>query len=107
MPSISAGGQANFACQVLLVTAAVCCGLAATGSCAFANRHVTLAVGTSNTTLESLCADFSPNECLSYGDKHSVAYFGWQLIVPENEKICLSYTQPTATGYVTLPVDSA
>lgn len=94
-------GEFNFAGQVLLTTAAVCCGMTAIGSCAFANRNVVLAVGSNGT----ICTDFAPNECGSYLDNHAVAYWGFQVVVPEDQKVCLSYTQPTSSGYVTLPVD--
>lgn len=99
--------KCNFNCLLILTTAAVCCGMSATSWCAFAQRDITLVSGTN---VEDVCADAGFNnqqQCESFVNSHAVGFWAWQAVIPVNQQVCLSYTQPVANkGYVTLNTDT-
>jgi hypothetical protein len=101
--------KCNFNCLLIMTTSAICCGLAATSWCAFAHRDITLVPGTS---IEAVCAGNSTYfssvaQCESFFDAHAIGFWAWQAVVPENQLVCLSYTQSIpGRGYVTLTTDT-
>lgn len=101
--------KCNFNCLLIMTTSAVCCGMAATSWCAFAQRDITLVPGTS---IADVCAAnenyfSSEAQCQSFFDSNAVGFWAWQAVVPENQLVCLSYTQAIpGRGYVTLPTDT-
>jgi hypothetical protein len=101
--------KCNFNCLLILTTTAICCGLAGTSYCGFAQRDITLVEGT---TVEQVCADnsaafSSTQQCESFFTQNAVGFWSWQAVVPENQLYCLSYTQAIpGRGYVTLPTDT-
>jgi hypothetical protein len=101
--------KCNFNCLLILTTTAICCGLAGTSYCGFAQRDVTLVPGA---TVAQVCEDAgaafsSTQQCVSLFNDTAVGFFAWQTVVPENQYICLEYTMAIpGRGYVTLPTDT-
>jgi len=83
-------------CSCFLVTifslVAFVCGLTAIGYCSFVKRQI---VFTSGPAAQAICAkvNIPEDQCNAMTQNHGVGFFGWQTTVPENQLVCMSYTQ--------------
>lgn len=87
-----AAGLCAYNLVSLLCMAAFFCGLYSTAYCSFVKRNVTFEDGVDSL---SLCTNTSlPTEfCRVLLDDHGVGFWAFQVTVPEDQKVCLSYTQ--------------
>ena len=96
-------GQCAFLWVTILSLAAWICGLAATGYCSFVKRNIELAT---NSTF--VCASLEleigleTDQCTAMTQNHGVGFFGWQTTVPENQLVCMSYTQYVPSKFLVI-----
>lgn len=96
-------GKANFCCLSIYSCIAFICGIYATAYCAFVQRNVETGSG-----FQSYCTSEGIDQglCNTLTENHGVGFWTWQTTVPQNQVVCLGYTQwIPGLGYVTPEFD--
>ena len=100
-------GKCNFMMVTIFSTAAFICGLYSSWYCSFVSREIEFAP---EFDLESACAMGLGNGvvCTTLLEKHGIGFYAWEAVVPEDNTVCLSYTQfiPNLGVYVTPDFDT-
>ena len=89
---LQAAGMCNFMFLFILSTTAMALTFASAGYCAFVSRDIVA----NQDVLDSYCENKTyddQEQCFSYFDNHGVGFWGWQATIPQNQIVCLSYTQ--------------
>jgi hypothetical protein len=103
---VRAAKSCNFFCLFLACTAAMSCGLAATGWCAFVTRDVQIDYSQVPAICEQYGATAAQCETIA-GGPVGVGFYGWLGTVPVDQPVCFSYTQwIEGVGWVTPTFDT-
>lgn len=86
-------GLCSFTLVTLFSTAAFICGLYATGFCSFVARDIELAANYNNPIQACNDLGLDATVCNVFLGKHGVGFYSWQGTVPQDQTVCLSYTQ--------------
>eukprot|EP00550_Attheya_septentrionalis_P011292 CAMPEP_0198302950 /NCGR_PEP_ID=MMETSP1449-20131203/56633_1 /TAXON_ID=420275 /ORGANISM="Attheya septentrionalis, Strain CCMP2084" /LENGTH=261 /DNA_ID=CAMNT_0044005429 /DNA_START=1316 /DNA_END=2101 /DNA_ORIENTATION=- len=99
-----AAGQGNYFCASLFCCIAFICGMNAAWACSFLEREVVLS---ENFTADCMAAEISEDVCNALTETQGIGFYGFEVTVPVDQRLCLGYTQHIeGVGYVTPDFDT-